>query len=177
MVSDARGGLLAEDGLDIFDLIDYAVARRSIEGFGSGDKISNEELLKLDCDILIPAALGGVITKDNANDIKTRMIVEAANSPVTTIADAIINDRDIPIVPDILADAGGVTISYFEWTQNIQAHSWDETEVNEKLERIMIKAYGDIVALMKQKSVSMRTGAFMIAIERVAEAERLRGGT
>lgn len=177
VVGDASGGLLAEDGLDISDLIDYSVARRSIEGFGSGNKISNEELLKLDCDILIPAALGGVITKDNANDITTRMIVEAANSPVTTIADAILSDRDIPIVPGILANAGGVTVSYFEWVQNIQALSWDETEVNEKLELIMSKAYGEVVALMKQKSVSMRTGAFMIGIERVAEAERLRGGT
>ena len=176
-VGDASGGLLAEDGLDISDLIDYSVARRSIEGFGSGDKISNEELLKLDCDILIPAALGCVITKDNANDITTRMIVEAANSPVTTMADAILNDRNIPIVPDILANAGGVTVSYFEWVQNIQALICDETEVNEKVERIMSKAYGEVVALMRQKSVSMRTGAFMIGIERVAEAERLRGGT
>ena len=175
-VSDASGGLLAEDGLDVSDLIDYAMPRRSIEGFGSGDKISNEELLRVDCDILIPAALGGVITKDNANDIKTRMVVEAANSPVTTNADAVLNDRGIPIVPDILANAGGVTVSYFEWVQNIQVFTWTETEVNEKLGRIMRKAYGDVVALMKQKSVSMRTAAFMIAIERVAEAESLRGG-
>jgi glutamate dehydrogenase/leucine dehydrogenase len=104
------------------------------------------------------------------------MIVEAANSPVTTVADSILNERGIPIVPDILANAGGVTVSYFEWVQNIQAFTWNEEEVNAKLSKIMSKAYGDVVALMKSENCSMRTAAYMIAIQRVAEAERLRGG-
>lgn len=175
-VSDASGGLFAGDGLPIDDLFEHARQRRTIEGFGTGQKITNDELLALDCDILIPAALGGAITQENAKDVKTRMIVEAANSPVTTIADAILEERGVPIVPDILANAGGVTVSYFEWVQNIQALSWDEDRVNEQLERIMTRAYQNVTNVMKTRKVPMRTAAFTISIERVAEAERLRGG-
>jgi glutamate dehydrogenase (NAD(P)+) len=175
-VSDASGGLFAGDGLPVEDLFEHAYERRTIEGFGTGESISNEDLLTLDCDILIPAALGGSVTKDNANDIKAKMIVEAANSPVTTIADAILEERGITIVPDILANAGGVTVSYFEWVQNIQALTWDEPDVNDQLEKIMSRAYHNVVSVMKEKGVPMRTAAFSIAIERVAEAERMRGG-
>ncbi len=175
-VSDASGGLFAADGLAVDDLFNHCRERRTIEGFGFGESISNDDLLTMDCDILIPAALGGSITKDNAKEIRARMIVEAANSPVTTIADAILEERGIPIVPDILANAGGVTVSYFEWVQNIQAFSWDEQHVNEQLENILSRAYQSVVHIMQEKKVPMRTAAFSIAIQRVAEAERLRGG-
>ena len=175
-VSDASGGLFAADGLPVEDLFDHAKQTRTIEGFGSGESISNEDLLALDCDILIPAALGGSITQDNAKDVRAKMVVEAANSPVTTIADRILEERGVPIVPDILANAGGVTVSYFEWVQNIQAFSWDEPHVNEQLENIMLRAYLNVISVMREKKVSMRTAAFVISIQRVAEAERLRGG-
>ncbi|MFP6590178.1 MAG: Glu/Leu/Phe/Val dehydrogenase dimerization domain-containing protein [Candidatus Latescibacterota bacterium] len=175
-VSDASGGLFAADGLAVDDLTNHCRERRTIEGFGSGESISNDDLLTMDCDILIPAALGGSITQDNAKEVRARMIVEAANSPVTTIADAILEERGIPIVPDILANAGGVTVSYFEWVQNIQAFTWDEQHVNEQLENILSRAYQSVVHIMQEKKVPMRTAAFSIAIQRVAEAERLRGG-
>ncbi len=175
-VSDFSGGLYSSDGLPVEDLFRHAATTRTIGGFGSGEAISNEDLLGLDCDILIPAALGGAITQENARDVKTRMVVEAANSPITTIADAILEERGIPIVPDILANAGGVTVSYFEWVQNVQVFTWDEARVNEQLEKIMSRAYQRVISVMRQKKVVMRTAAFCIAIERVAEAERLRGG-
>lgn len=175
-VSDHTGGLHDPRGLPVDELFDYAREHRSIEGFARGDAFSNEELLAMECDILIPAALGGAITKDNAGDVKAKMIVEAANSPLTTIADEIMEERNIPVVPDILANAGGVTVSYFEWVQNIQAFTWDEPRVNEQLETKMTRAYQNVSRVMSEKKLRMRTAAFVIAIERVAEAERLRGG-
>ena len=175
-VSDASGALFDGDGLNVPELFDYAAANRGISGYGSGEPLTNEELLVLDCDILIPAALGGVITKENADQIKAGMVVEAANSPITTIADSILEERGIVVVPDILANVGGVTGSYFEWVQNIQVFTWDEEEFNQRLDRMLIKAYRDVVVLMKQHDIAMRTAAYMIALERVAKAERLRGG-
>ncbi|MBU09699.1 MAG: glutamate dehydrogenase [Gemmatimonadetes bacterium] len=175
-VSDASGGLFAGDGLPVTELFDHTYEHRTIEGFGQGEALSNEELITLDCDILIPAALGGVITRENANDVRAKMVVEAANSPITTIGDAILNDRGIIVVPDIFANAGGVTVSYFEWVQNIQAMTWEEDDVNQQLERIMVKAYRDVTDVMKQQSVPMRTAAFTIAIQRVADTEKMRGG-
>ncbi|MEE3338897.1 MAG: Glu/Leu/Phe/Val dehydrogenase dimerization domain-containing protein [Candidatus Latescibacterota bacterium] len=175
-VSDASGGLFAGDGLPVTELFDHTYKHRTIEGFGQGEALSNEELITLDCDILIPAALGGVITQENANDVRAKMVVEAANSPITTIGDAILNDRGVIVVPDIFANAGGVTVSYFEWVQNIQAMTWEEDDVNQQLERIMVKAYRDVTDVMKQQSVPMRTAAFTIAIQRVADTEKMRGG-
>jgi len=175
-VSDASGGLFAGDGLPVTELFDHTYEHRTIEGFGQGEALSNEELITLDCDILIPAALGGVITQENANDVRAKMVVEAANSPITTIGDAILNDRGVIVVPDIFANAGGVTVSYFEWVQNIQAMTWEEDDVNQQLERIMVKAYRDVTGVMKQQSVPMRTAAFTIAIQRVADTEKMRGG-
>ena len=175
-VSDASGALYSENGLKIPELFDHAYKRRTIEGFG-GDSISNEELLELDCDILIPAALGGVITRENADDVKARMIVEAANSPITTVADAKLDERGIHVVPDILANAGGVTVSYFEWVQNIQVYRWSEERVNASLLEIMTTAYKRVAQEMKNRKLNMRTAAFAIAIDRVAETERVRGGT
>ena len=175
-VSDASGGLFAGDGLPVTEVFDHTYEHRTIEGFGQGEALSNEELITLDCDILIPAALGGVITQENANDVRAKMVVEAANSPITTIGDAILNDRGVIVVPDIFANAGGVTVSYFEWVQNIQAMTWEEDDVNQQLERIMVKAYRDVTDVMKQQSVPMRTAAFTIAIQRVADTEKMRGG-
>ena len=174
--SDASGALFDGDGLDIPDLFDYARAHRTIDGYGAAERLTNDELLELECDILIPAALGSVITKENADRIRARMVVEAANSPVTTIADAILNERGTAVVPDILANAGGVTGSYFEWVQNIQAFTWEEEDFNQKLDRILLKAYRQTVVQMKQHDTTMRSAAYMIAINRVAQAERLRGG-
>ena len=176
-VSDASGAIFKKDGLDVHDLREYSAAKHSIEGYSNGESITNDELLELDCDILIPAALGGVITQENADRVKARMVVEAANSPITTIADAKLEERNVIVVPDILANVGGVTGSYFEWVQNVQVFNWEEEEFNQKLSRLLTNAYSDVVRLMKEKNVTMRTAAFMIAIERVAIAEGLRGGS
>ena len=173
--SDVGGGLYNPAGLDVEALVRLQAADGSIQG-ASADKISNEELIELECDILIPAALGGVVTKENAERVRARMVVEAANSPITTIGDCILGERGIPIVPDILANAGGVTVSYFEWVQNIQAFPWDEETVNDNLNRIIMRAYGQVREVMDERGLDMRSAAFSIAIQRVAEAERIRGG-
>ncbi len=175
-VSDLGGGLFAGDGLPVPDLFDHAREHRTIQGFARGESISNADLLTLDCDILIPAALGGAITRENARQVQASMVVEAANSPVTTAADSILEERGIHVVPDILANAGGVTVSYFEWVQNIQALAWEEAEVNARLERMMTRAYRSVVERMRSGAIPMRTAAFALAIERVAETETLRGG-
>ena len=174
-VSDHTGGVTNADGLDPQALFEHVRRKGGVAGF-PGDHISNEELLVMDCDILIPAALGGVITRDNAKDIKAKMVVEAANSPITTIADEILGERGVYIVPDILANAGGVTVSYFEWVQNVQAFTWSEEQVNNELEKYMLPAYQAVRKVMGDRQVNMRTAAFSIAIERVAGAERIRGG-
>ncbi len=173
-VGDHTGALYNGDGFDIPALFEHARRERSINGF-VGEAIDPNTLLAQECDILIPAALGGVITRDNAADVQARMVVEAANSPITTIGDEILNERNIPVIPDILANAGGVTASYFEWVQNIQVFSWDEDRVNEQLERYMLRAYRAVRDVMTERTVRMRTAAFSIAIARVAHAERIRG--
>ena len=175
-VSDLGGGLFAAGGLPFPELFEHARDRHTIQGFGLGERISNADLLTLDCDILIPAALGGAITRENARQVRASMVVEAANSPVTTAADSILQERGIQVVPDILANAGGVTVSYFEWVQNIQALTWEEAEVNARLERMMTRAYRSVVERMRSGPIPMRTAAFALAIERVAETETLRGG-
>lgn len=174
-VSDASGAFFNGDGLDIAALGEHVQSRKSLQGFDA-EVISNAELLELDCDILIPAALGGVITRENARKVRAGMVVEAANAPITTIGDAILNERNVPVVPDILANAGGVTVSYFEWVQNIQVFKWDEERVNADLKRIMLKAYDDVLEMMRKRQTTMRSAAFMIAIDRVSHAERIRGG-
>ncbi len=174
-VSDVAGGIHDPDGLDIEDLVRLQASEGTIQGHGAG-KITNDELLELDCDILVPAALGGVITQENAGRVRARMVVEAANSPITTIGDSILGERGILVVPDILANAGGVTVSYFEWVQNIQAFPWEEERVNEQLNRIMTRAYQQVRSVVQERNLDMRSAAFSIAIQRVAEAERIRGG-
>jgi len=174
-VSDVSGGLHEPNGLDISSLTDYVKENRVIEGSGQGKKLSNEELLTIQCDFLVPAALGGVIHKMNADNLNCRFVIEAANGPTTPPGDEILFDKSIPVIPDILTNAGGVTVSYFEWVQNLQQFRWEEDDVNTKLEKKMVSAYSEVSALRKEKKVSFRTAAFMVAIDRVARSVKLRG--
>jgi glutamate dehydrogenase (NAD(P)+) len=174
-ISDVTGGYYNPKGLDVPDMLDYVRANRTLAGYAHAEPISNAELLTLPCDILIPAALEGQLTEDNAADIKTRMVVEAANGPTMPEAERILSDRGIPVVPDILANAGGVTVSYFEWVQALQAFPWTEAEVNSRLKYIMDRAFNATHASSEKYQVSMRTGALITAIERVADAVRVRG--
>jgi glutamate dehydrogenase (NAD(P)+) len=175
-VSDVTGGVVNENGLDIPGLIRHAAERRPIPEWPGGRAITNEELWTIPCDWLVPAALGGVITKEaNAGVVDCKVVVEAANEPTTPIADLILEERGIPVLPDFLANAGGVTVSYFEWSQNLQQHRWTHDVVNRELHALITKAYAQVRDLARARGVAWRTAAYAIAIERVAEAERLRG--
>jgi glutamate dehydrogenase (NAD(P)+) len=173
--SDVHGGIHNPKGLHAGKVLGHLKATGSLKGFPSAAAVTNEELLALDCDILIPAAMEGVLHAGNAGKVKARLVVEAANGPTDTEADRILGKRGIPVVPDILANAGGVTVSYFEWVQNIQQFSWKDTQVNEELERTMVKAFSEVRNLAKERKVSLRMAAFMLAIQRVARAVDLRG--
>src|SRR5690606_31566151 len=175
-VTDVEGGVHNGNGLDIPALIAYAREHRTVTGFEQADPITNEQLWRLPCDYMIPAALGSVITKeDNASDLQCRMLVEAANAPTTPIADKILHQRGIVVLPDFLANAGGVVVSYFEWTQNLQQLRWEIEEVYDGLERKLVNAYRHVVALARERNVPLRTAAYAISIQRVADAEELRG--
>lgn len=174
-VSDSRGGIRNTSGIDANAALRYKQEHGTLSGFAGSDDVTNEELLEIECDILVPAALESVITEKNADRIKTKMIAEAANGPTTPEADRVLYDKGIMVLPDILANAGGVTVSYFEWAQNIQGYYWAEDEVNQKLERVMKRAFQDVYQTADDHSVNMRTGAYMLAISRVAEVTRLRG--
>jgi len=174
-VSDVKGGIYSSKGLDIHDVLDYTAKNTYLEGYKNADVISNDDLLTCDCDILIPAALGGQITKDNAPNIKASMIVEGANGPTTSEADGILNNKGVFIIPDILANAGGVVVSYFEWVQDLQAFFWHEKEINDKLRSIISNAYKSVRSMAKDKKVSNRMAALMLGIGRVAECARIRG--
>ena len=141
----------------------------------SSDPFPKEKLFSVKCDILIPAALNGVITENNVGQINTKMVVEGANNPINPHADHILAEKGIPVIPDILANAGGVTVSYFEWTQNLQQFYWEETEIQKKLENVMDKAYAEVSKMAKERKVLMRQAAFMVAIQRVYDAVQLRG--
>ena len=174
-VSDVEGGVFNGDGFDV-DALDGAVsADGSVVGVAGGERIGNEELLTLDVDVLVPAALGGVLNGDNAADVRAKLVVEGANEPTTPTADAVFEERGITVVPDILANAGGVTVSYFEWVQNIQQFRWSAARVDEELTSIMEPAYRNVRERAADGGVPLRTAAFMVSIERVAEAMRLRG--
>ena len=174
-VSDSEGGIYVPTGLDIPALVRHHLEAGSVIAFPGGEAISNEELLGLPVDILLPAALGEVIHSGNADRVQARMIVEGANHPVTPAADAILDERGVLVVPDILANAGGVIVSYFEWTQNIQQFRWHEEEVNLRLTERLVEAYERISTFAQLRNVSMREAAFAIAVQRVAETARLRG--
>jgi glutamate dehydrogenase (NAD(P)+) len=174
-VSDSRGGIFNSKGIDPNGALRYKQEHGTLSGFAGSDDITNEAILELDCEILVPAALESVITGRNAGNIKAKMIAEAANGPTGPEADRILHDKGIMVLPDILANAGGVTVSYFEWAQNIQGYYWAEVEVNVKLERVMKRAFQDVYETATNSSVDLRTGAYMLAISRVAEVTRLRG--
>jgi len=177
-VSDSRGVVYRDTGLDVESLYSKRLAGGFLDrtDLGPGHReISNAELLELPVDILIPAALEGQITEQNASRIRAGMIVEAANGPVTAGADAILAERDIYLVPDILANAGGVVVSYFEWVQDMQSFFWDETEVNQRLQRIMTKAFSEVSAVAQSRGLRLREAAYVVALKRVMEATRLRG--
>jgi glutamate dehydrogenase (NAD(P)+) len=174
-VSDVKGGCYSPSGLDIPALVDMVHRGQSVVDAPDTEQISNEELLELECDVLIPAALGNVIRADNADRIRAALIVEAANYPTSPEADKILHERGVRVVPDILANAGGVTGSYFEWTQNIQQFTWKEARFNEELEDKMRHAFDATESFATGKDVTLRQAAFAIGIERVATAARLRG--
>ncbi|MDQ0337770.1 glutamate dehydrogenase [Caldalkalibacillus uzonensis] len=173
-ISDAHGALYNPEGLDI----DYLLDRR--DSFGTvtnlfKDTITNEELLELECDILVPAAIENQITAKNAHNIKAKIVVEAANGPTTLEATKILTERDVLIVPDVLASAGGVTVSYFEWVQNNQGYYWSEEEVERRLEEIMVKAFENVYQTARVRKVNMRLAAYMVGVRKLAEASRFRG--
>ncbi|MDP9362763.1 MAG: Glu/Leu/Phe/Val dehydrogenase [Chloroflexota bacterium] len=174
-VSDSRGGVYNLKGLDLAAVAAHKDRTGSVAGFSEGESVSNEELLLLDCEILIPAALENQITAANADRIKARIVAEAANGPTLPEADQILYDRGVFVLPDIFANAGGVTVSYFEWVQDLQAFPWTEQEVNERLRRIMTRSFDAVYETSRKHKVHMRTAALVRAIARVAELNRLRG--
>jgi glutamate dehydrogenase (NAD(P)+) len=174
-VSDTRGGVYAPEGIDVAALLEHDRAARTVSGFAAGEPISNEALLQLDVDVLVPAALGGVITEANAVDVRATIVLEAANAPTTPRADEILQTRGVTVLPDIWVNAGGVTVSYFEWAQNIQQFSWEEERITAELGRHMREAYATLARVVRERRVSFRTAAFIVAIERVARATALRG--
>jgi glutamate dehydrogenase (NAD(P)+) len=174
-VSGVEGGVYNADGLDIPGLVEYHKINGKVAGFTGGTQISNSELLELDCDVLVPAAIDNVITEDNATHIKSPLILEAANHPITPNADSILTERGITVLPDILVNAGGVIVSYFEWTQNIQGFHWEESRVNEELNKILIKAYREVRSRAINESITHRQASFELAVKRVARVVELRG--
>jgi glutamate dehydrogenase (NAD(P)+) len=174
-VSDVHGGLYRAEGLPIPELFHYARTHRSIVGFSEGEAIAGDDIFGFPCDVFIPAALGGVLTAERARTLQTQVVIEAANAPTTPEGDAILERRSIPVVPDILANAGGVTVSYFEWAQNIQQFRWDGERVNQELQTTMAKAYRDVAHLAKSRQIPLRTAAFVLALGRVARATVMRG--
>lgn len=174
-VSDSKGGIYSEKGLEPREVFEHKKKTTSVVNFKGAKNITNEELLTMKCDILVPAALENVITKENAQYVQAKIIGEAANGPTTPDADEILHKKGILVLPDILANAGGVTVSYFEWVQDINAFFWDEDRVNSELKKVMMKATNDVYNISKKYNVDMRMGAMILALERVAEATRLRG--
>jgi glutamate dehydrogenase (NAD(P)+) len=174
-ITDRTGGWHNPAGIDIDDAIAHVKKHKTLEGYGKGESITNEELLSLDVDVLVPAAMENVITTKNASRVRAKIICEGANGPTTAAADSILDEKGIFVIPDILANAGGVTVSYFEWVQDRGGYFWSEDTVNERLRDLMVKSFRDVLELSKQHKVNMRTAAYMLSISRVATVHRLRG--
>ena len=174
-VSDSTGGIHNPNGLDIKRVINWKKEHGTVQGFPGADDISNAEVLEVECDILIPAALENQISAQNAGNIKARLIAEAANGPTTPEADAILFKAGKFLIPDILCNAGGVTVSYFEWVQDLNRDHWSERVVNEKLKEIMVKAFSETLAIARREQINMRTAAYLLAVQRVADATAMRG--
>ena len=173
--SDSRGGIYNPKGLNVEGVMRHKAETGTVVGYPGTDEVTNKELLELDCEVLVPAALENEITSENADHIKARIISEGANGPTTPEADDILFDKGAFVIPDILANAGGVTVSYFEWVQGLQSFFWSEDEVNANLEKIMVKAFQDVLAISQRREVNMRIAAYILAIDRVARATLLRG--
>jgi len=174
-VSEDYGGIYNPLGLSIKRVLEYRAREKTLKGFPGAQEIGNQELLGVDCDMLVPAAIGNQLTSRNARDVKATLIVEGANGPTTPEADAIFRERDIFVVPDILANAGGVTVSYFEWVQDLQSFFWSEHEVNQKLKAILSRAFSEVLKTKLEKKLDMRMAAYCRAVARVAGATRERG--
>jgi glutamate dehydrogenase (NAD(P)+) len=174
-VSDSKGGIYNERGIDPEAVLKFKEENGSVVGFKGCDRVTNQELLELRCDVLVPAALENTITMENAEHIRAKIVAEAANGPTTPGADRILHERGIFVIPDILCNAGGVTVSYFEWVQDLYSFFWPEQEVNKYLERTMTSAFKEVHAAAEKYKVDMRTGAYITAVARVAEATRVRG--
>jgi len=174
-VSDSTGGISAPGGLDVNKVIAWKKEHGTVQGFPGSTDVSNAEVLEVDCDILIPAALENQITARNAGNVKARLVAEAANGPTTPEADEILYKNGTFMIPDILCNAGGVTVSYFEWVQDLNRDHWSESVVNAKLKEIMVKAFGETLAVAGSEECNMRTAAYLLAVKRVADAMTLRG--
>jgi glutamate dehydrogenase (NAD(P)+) len=174
-VSDKSGGLYNAKGFDVGELLAWIREKKVLAGFPKAEEVSNEQLFACDCDVLLPAAMENVITSKNAGNIQAKIICEGANGPTTAKADAILEQKGIFVIPDILANAGGVTVSYFEWVQDRSGYFWDEDTVNRRLERIMGTAFDEVAGMADKHAVNMRIAAYMLSIDRVAAVHRLRG--
>jgi glutamate dehydrogenase (NAD(P)+) len=174
-ISDVKGGVYNSRGLDVESLYHYSRESGSVINFKDAENITNAELLALPCDILVPAAIENQLCGDNAASVKAKIIVEGANKPTTTEADNILNENGILLVPDILANAGGVVVSYFEWIQDLQAFFWSENEVNQRLEEVISNAFHEVLEISQREKTDMRTAAYMLAIDRLSRAMMIRG--
>jgi glutamate dehydrogenase (NAD(P)+) len=173
--SDKSGGIYNPNGIRVDDVLKWTQQHRYLTGYPNAEAVSNEQLLELDVDVLVPAAVENAITRKNAASVKAKVICEGANGPTTAGADKILEEKGVFVIPDILANAGGVTVSYFEWVQDRGGYFWDEATVNERLENIIRRAFHDVLSVANRHEVNMRTAAYMLAIERVAAVHRLRG--
>jgi glutamate dehydrogenase len=174
-VSDSKGGAYNSQGIDPSEILDYKTKTSTVKGFPKAEFISNKDLLELECDVLVPAALEGVITKKNANNIKAKIIAEAANGPTTPEADEILFQKGVYVIPDILANSGGVTVSYFEWIQGLYGYFWDEERVNRRLKKLIVKAFNEVLKIAQWEKIDNRTAAYIYAVSQVAEAMKARG--
>ncbi len=174
-VSDASGAIRSDAGIDADALRTLPRRRRQADRVRGLEEIDPDDLVAVECDVFIPAALGGMIHEDNADRLNCKMLIEGANSPTTPAADAILNEKGVYVVPDVMANAGGVVVSYFEWVQNLQHFRWEEREVNDKLATIMRRAYREVSGRAKEDGIPLREAAYEVGIERVVEAARTRG--
>ena len=174
-LSDSQGGIYCPAGINVAQALRWKKENGTVVGLPACDRVTNEELLALPADVLIPAALGGVLDERTAATVQAKLVVEAANGPTTETGDAVLRDKGVTVIPDILANAGGVTVSYFEWVQDIQAYFWTEAEVNERLERILVQAYREVSQQAEQRNTDLRSAAMVLAVGRVAEVMQMRG--
>jgi glutamate dehydrogenase/leucine dehydrogenase len=174
-VTDSHGGITNSSGLNPYEVLKFKSSNGTVSGMPNTSALSNDEIFEIDCDILLPAALENQINADNASRVRARIVAEGANGPTTPAADAILFERGVYLIPDVLCNAGGVTVSYFEWVQDLQGFFWDEDEVNTQLERLMKKAFQEVNDTAVREKIDRRTAAYMLAVRRVAEATRLRG--